>query len=312
MRRFPYTQLDVFTARPFGGNQLAVFFDADALEPGEMQAMAREMNFSESTFVLAPGDPTRAVRRIRIFTPAAELPFAGHPVIGTSLALALAGIITPADTTATLELGIGPLKVEPLFVGGAARFIWMNQPAPVFTAWPGDRVALLAGVGLDENSLRADLPLVVGSAGVPHLLVPLRDSAELALARHGAGLAAALAGGDPHIGVYLYVAPEPNADGLTRARMFAPGMGIIEDAATGSAAGPLGAYLALRGVAPVGSDGRSRLVIAQGVEMGRPSEITVETRLSAGAVTGVRVGGTAVVVATGEFILPDADNEVGL
>lgn len=307
MRRIPYTQLDVFTSQPFGGNQLAVFFDAEMLDASEMQAITREMNFSESTFVLPPGDPARALCRVRIFTPGGELPFAGHPVIGTTFALAQAGRLTLENAPATLELGIGPLVVEPTFESGEARFVWMTQPVPTFIPWDGDRVALLAALGLEEGVLRDDLPIERGSAGVPFIYLPLRDRAALERAQPGAGLAGALRAEDPHTGVYFFVAPEsPDSSAPTRARMFAPGMGIVEDAATGSAAGPLGVYAIRHGLLAGGRDGLGRVNILQGVEMGRPSEITVETHSSAGVVTSVRVGGVAVIVATGEFILPDA------
>jgi trans-2,3-dihydro-3-hydroxyanthranilate isomerase len=294
--------LDVFTATPFGGNQLAVFFDADTLDASEMQTLAREMNFSESTFVLAPSDPARALCRVRIFTPGGELPFAGHPVIGTSTALVQAGRITPANTPATLELGVGPLQVEPVFADGALSYVWMDQPAPRFMPWPGDRAALLAALGLDEAALRDDLPVERGSAGVPFIYLPLRDIATLGRARPGVDLAAALTGEEPRTGVYLFA---PGGETAIRSRMFAPGMGIVEDAATGAAAGPLGAYLTLHGVAALDASGRAVVTITQGVEMGRRSDITVEVRLTAGAVSGVRVAGAAVVLATGEFILPD-------
>jgi trans-2,3-dihydro-3-hydroxyanthranilate isomerase len=312
MRRYPYLQLDVFTAKPFRGNQLAVVFDADTLDVSEMQAIAREMNFSESTFVLAPKDPN-ALCRVRIFTPGGELPFAGHPVIGTAVAVVYEMLVNPGDETPwTFELGVGPITITPNWRNGALTGVWMNQPVPTFTPWGGDRAALMDALGLDEAALRPDLPITVGSAGVPHILVPLRDRAALAQARHGAGLAAALARDDLHTGVYLYTTPASSSgDKTVYARMFAPGMGIAEDAATGSAAGPLGAFLALCGVAAVGADGRSETQVIQGVEMGRRSEMSVEARVESGAVTGVRVGGMAYVIAKGEFILFDAVSKGG-
>ena len=307
MRRIPYSQLDVFTSQPFGGNQLAVFFDAEMLDVSEMQAIAREMNFSESTFVLPPSDPSRALCRVRIFTPGGELPFAGHPVIGTTFALAQAGRLTPATTSATLELGIGPLVVEPTFTNGDLSFVVMAQPVPTFTPWEGDRTALLAALGLDEGALRDDLPVERGSAGVPFIYLPLRDRAALERAQPGAGLASALLAEDPHTGVYLFVAPEsPDGSEPVHARMFAPGMGIVEDAATGAAAGPLSVYLLRHGLLRRLNDGSSAMSIIQGARMGRPSLLHVRLQSSGDEITSVRVWGSAVVVATGEFILPDA------
>jgi trans-2,3-dihydro-3-hydroxyanthranilate isomerase len=155
--------------------------------------------------------------------------------------------------------------------------------------------------------LRDDLPIERGSAGVPFIYVPLRDLNALGRANPGAGLQAALAAEDPRTGVYLFVAPDsPGGEAPVRSRMFAPGMGIVEDAATGAAAGPLGAYVTRHSLPGMARDGLGKVNILQGVEMGRPSEITVEVQSSAGSVTGVRVGGSAVVVAKGEFILPNA------
>lgn len=305
MRRLRYIQLDVFTAEPFRGNQLAVFFGAESLAGAEMQAIAREMNFSESTFILPADDPSSALRHVRIFTPGGELPFAGHPVIGTTVALARAGHITAERPTVTLELGVGPLSVTALFEDGEPRMAWMDQPLPVFTVWDGDRAALLDTLGLDEAALRDDLPIERGSAGVPYVYIPLRDLAALGRARPGAGLAM-MERDDIPVGFYLFVAPEPaGASGYTRARMFAPEIGVVEDAATGSAAGPLGVYLARHGLAPAAEAGQTRITVAQGVEMGRRSLISVALTTSDGAVTAVRVGGGAVVVAEGQFFMPD-------
>lgn len=305
MRRYTYLQLDVFTTAPFRGNQLAVFFDAETLDEGEMQAIAREMNFSESTFILPPSD--RSLCRVRIFTPAGELPFAGHPVIGTAVAVIYEMLVNPGDERPwTFELGVGPLTITPVWRDGGLERVWMEQPIPTFAPWAGDQDALLAALGLDQTALRSDLPIERGSAGVPFIYLPLRDVATLERARPGADLVAALAGEQPHTGVYMFT-PADGSDGAggVRSRMFAPGMGIVEDAATGAAAGPLGAYLALHGVTPADADGRGETLVIQGVEMGRRSEITVETHLAAGAITGVRAGGMAYVIAKGEFILLD-------
>jgi trans-2,3-dihydro-3-hydroxyanthranilate isomerase len=311
MRRIPYTQLDVFTSQPFGGNQLAVFFDAEALDSREMQLIAREMNFSESTFVLPPTDPSVALWRVRIFTPSVELPFAGHPVIGTTVALVHAGRLRAEDVPATLELAIGPLVVEPALAGGEAHFVVMTQPLPTFAPWEGDREALLAALGLDTSALRAGLPIERGSAGVPFIYVPLRDEAAIQRAKPGAGLAAAL-GEDSRVGVYLFATTNSSRRSQpVHARMFAPGLGVTEDAATGSAAGPLGAYLVRHGLLAPDTDGKSALGVLQGAEIGRYSSINVFVQSSEGVVTGVRVGGRSVIVATGEFILPDTTTTAG-
>lgn len=305
MRKIRYLQLDVFTSAPFGGNQLAVFLDATNITSEEMQAIAREMNFSESVFVTPAADP-QALARLRIFTPHIELPFAGHPVIGTTFALAEAGYIRPGTLSPiTLEVGVGPLAIELLFAEKRLSFAWMRQPAPAFQAWSGDRAALMAALGLSQDDLRADLPIERASAGVPFVLIPIASEQALDRAQPDAALRAALNDNEPHTGAYLFVTPESGGDRPVAARMFAPGMGIAEDAATGSAAGPLGAYLTRHGMAPV-ERGEARLTIAQGVRMGRPSRLEVAITQAGNAISRVRVGGEAVVVAQGEFLLPDA------
>lgn len=309
MRRLRFLQLDVFTDTIFGGNQLAVFLDATRVTPEEMQAIAREMNFSESVFTLAGEDP-RAVARLRIFTPQVELPFAGHPVIGATFALAAAGEInTDTDSPVTLEVGVGPLAIELLFADGRLSFAWMSQPTPVFQPWDGDRAALAASVGLALEDLRADLPIERGSAGVPFVLIPITSEQALDRAQPGSTLGAALHDAVSHTGAYLFVPPGVDTAQPVSARMFAQGMGIVEDAATGSAAGPLGAYLTRHGLAPV-DDGQARITIAQGVQMGRPSRLVVTVERRDTEITGVRVGGEAVVVAQGEFLLPDTPADV--
>ena len=303
MRRIRSTQLDVFTSQPFSGNQLAVFFDADALGEGEMQAIAREMNFSESVFILKPTDPT-ALARVRIFTPKLELPFAGHPIIGATFALAAAGRITPEiGSPIMLETGVGPLAIELLFEDARLSFAWMSQPIPTFEAWNGDRAALASSLGLAESDLRFDLPIELGSAGVAFLYIPLASAEALDRARSGPDVAAALHPARPTTGAYLFAPPDGSAVPIG-ARMFVQEFGISEDAATGSAAGPFGVYLVRHGLASL-EDDLARVTIAQGVQMGRPSRLFVTVEQREGAFSAVRVGGEAVVVAQGEFLLPD-------
>lgn len=306
MRRYRFLQLDVFTGHPFGGNQLAVFTGPDDLSDSEMQDIAREMNFSETTFVLPASDP-QALRRVRIFTPAAELPMAGHPVIGTTFALANDGIIRPDDESPVwLQLGVGTLAIDLLFEADTLCFAWMHQPLPAFTAWTGDRADLAAALNLGDTDLSTTLPIESGSSGVPFLYVPLASRDALARARAGAGLPELLAGVGEHAGAYLFVCEPADGDMLTTwSRMFAPAMGIVEDAATGSAAGPFGAYLVRHGAAKPDAGGDAHVRIEQGVEMGRPSRLRAVVTIATGTVRDVRVGGEAVVVAEGELFLPD-------
>lgn len=304
MRRYRYLQLDVFTSAPFGGNQLAVFPQANGLSDAEMQTLTREINFSETTFVLPPQD-ARSVARVRIFTPGGELPMAGHPTIGTTFALAHEGLLPGEQSPVTLELGVGPLAIDVQYANDALAFVWMHQPVPTFEAWPGDPARLLAAVGLSTDDLAPDLPIERGSAGVPFIYLPLRSREAVARALPGAALGAAAADRSPQIGVYLFALEQGNVDAHTR--MFAPGMGIVEDAATGSAAGPFGVYLVRHGRAPLDGQGEVNLRIEQGIEMGRPSDIQIVVQSAVGQpqqVRDVRVGGTAVLMAEGEYHLP--------
>ncbi len=315
MRRFSFIQLDVFTDTPFGGNQLAVFPQAEELEAGEMQAIAREMNYSETTFVIPASDP-QALCRVRIFTPQRELPFAGHPVVGTTFALARVGRIHELGSPIYLQLGVGTLPVDVLYEERRPSFVWMHQPIPRFEPWRGDPEQLAAALGITTADYAPALPIEYGSAGVPYVYVPLRSREAVARARPSQQLSEALSspGAGPfsgHPAVYVFTverAADGAADGAdAHARMFAPEMGIVEDPATGSAAGPLGVYLVRHGVAkPSAADptGDTRIRVEQGVEMGRPSRIAVDIVGDGAAIRNVRVGGEAVLIAEGELFLP--------
>lgn len=305
MRKYRFLQYDVFTSVPFGGNQLAVFPEAGGLSADEMQAIAREMNYSESTFVL-PASDTKALRRVRIFTPGAELPFAGHPVIGTTFALAAEGIIPAAEPSPIhLQLGVGTLPVDMLFEGERVCFVWMHQPVPVFEAWQGETAELAAALGLETDDLEPGMPIERGSAGVPFLYVPLRSLDALDRAKPNPTLATLLQGPERHLGAYLFTLADLPAGVTARSRMFAPEVSIAEDAATGGAAGPFGVYLLRHGHVIPDEQDETRLRIDQGVEMGRPSTLHVATNGPADAVRDVRVGGEAVLVARGELLLPE-------
>jgi len=299
----PFYQLDVFTDRPLTGNPLAVFPEADGIPPATMQALAREMNLSETTFVLPS---SRAVRRVRFFTPSREIPLAGHPTIGTWWLLAELGALgdPPADgsVSVTQETGRGVLPVTLAFEGGRIRAAMMTQALPEFGAIVEDLDALARSLGAGTGVLRdAPAPEVVSTA-LPQLMVPVSSRDALsALPSGGAGveLVALLRQFDTDC-VMCYSPPE---QGRVRCRMFAPGLGVPEDPATGSAAGALGAHLVRHGVlAPSG--GTAAFTVEQGVEIDRPSRIDVE--VDAGAdrtITAVRVGGAAVRVIHGEVTL---------
>jgi trans-2,3-dihydro-3-hydroxyanthranilate isomerase len=308
-RRYRFVQLDVFTDRAFGGNQLAVFPAAEGLTDAQMQAIAREMNYSESTFVLPPTDPD-ALCRVRIFTPAAELPFAGHPTVGTAVALVRERGIAPGpdgQVRLLLELGVGTLPVDVQAGPASVPFAWMHQPRPAFEPWRGDPSRLAATLGLTPTDLEAEgLPLECGSAGVPFLYVPIRSLAAIGRARAGTDLADLLDASACRSGAYLFCLETQTAGAVAHARLFAPGVGVTEDPATGSAAGPLGAYLFRHGRITLGPDGIARARVEQGLEMQRPSRLEVEVEGTPEAVRAVRVGGHAVLVAEGELLLDEA------
>ena len=305
MRRYRFVQLDVFTDRAFGGNQLAVFPDGAGLSESEMRAIAREMNYSETAFVRSPSDP-KALRRVRIFTPASELPFAGHPTVGTTFALAYEGVIHPYDGQPIyLEMGVGTLPIDLLFEEERLSFVWMHQPIPTFEAWQGDREQLAAALGLAVDDFDSNLPIEFGSAGVPFLYVPIRSLEAIGRAAGTAELPNAISPTGSHRNAYLFTLEPPLSGAQAHVRMFAPEMGIAEDAATGAAAGPFGVYLLRHGRVTLDEHGEARLRLEQGVEMGRPSQITIAIAADGDKqARDVRIGGESVVVAEGTLFLP--------
>lgn len=315
MRQYRFVQYDVFTDVPFGGNQLAVITDATGLSDDEMQSIAREMNYSETTFVL-PATDVKAVRRVRIFTPGTELPIAGHPTIGTTYALAHERVVRSGDALPVyLQLGIGTLPVDLLFEGEELSFVWMHQPVPQFLPWSGDAPRLLEALGLEPDDLSPMLPIEQGSAGVPFIYVPLRTTHALAKAEPGnPSLSAAMATTEATTGLYLFSCEvEEGKESIRRSRMFGLELGIAEDAATGVAAGPFAVYLLRNQQIRPDHDGEVRLHIRQGVEMGRPSLLKVgltcatEEAGEAGEpvkVLDVRVGGESILIAEGTILLP--------
>jgi trans-2,3-dihydro-3-hydroxyanthranilate isomerase len=275
-----YVVCDVFTDTPLEGNQLAVFTDARTLTPQLMHALARETNFSESTFVLPAEQGGHA--RVRIFTPAAELPFAGHPVLGTAVVLAAPMQLDEIR----LETGSGIVPVRIAREGARVTFGRMRQPIPGVE--PFARVSeLLAALGVE----RSELPVELYDNGVPHVYVALASEAAVAALRPDMSALAAF--GD--IGVNCFA----GAGARWKTRCFVPGLGVAEDPATGSAAGPLALHLARHGRIGWGEE----IEIRQGAEIGRPSTLFASATGSAEAVELVEVGGSAVVVARGEFIL---------
>jgi trans-2,3-dihydro-3-hydroxyanthranilate isomerase len=305
MHQAKFTLVDVFTSRPFGGNQLAVFSDAAGISDVEMQALARELNFSESTFVTA-SDLPGAVRRVRIFTPAREIPMAGHPTVGTAWVLASRGQIplksARGHLDATLQLGIGPVTVTIESAKAQPEFVWMNHREAEFGATRSDAARIANALGIEASDIRDDLPIQIVSTGFPFIYLPLRSIDALArCAPNKAALAALFDEGQPRLPIYMFAVKE-QAPFVVRSRMFAPHTdNIPEDPATGSAAAPFGAYAAAHGL--IKPEPSASFLIQQGVEMGRPSDIQVEVARKDNGGFGIRIGGRCAIVGEGAMFL---------
>ncbi len=291
MKRRLYT-LDVFTSKKFAGNPLAVITDGDGLSPAAMQSIAREMNLSETVFVQRPTN-NRALARLRIFTTTAELPLAGHPVIGTWFLLAELGVVPASEGSVHIlqQTGAGILPVEFTFHDGRPQLVTMTQKPAKFVAARLNRAALAAALGLKPADFDSILPLEFVSTGIPNLMLPLRSRSALAKIQvNTRALAQVLGRG----GTMAYCfTPGPHG------KVFARGMlpwGIVEDPATGSAAGSLGTYL----VRHERLRAQETLTIMQGVEMKRPSEIRVEVTEERGRLVP-KVSGSAVRIFEGHI-----------
>lgn len=305
---YHYHTADVFTEVAFGGNPLAVLTDARGLTDDQMLAITREFNFSETVFVLPPDDPSHA-RRLRIFTPGGELPFAGHPTVGTAFVLATTGDIglTGEETLIIFEEGAGPVPVSIRAVNGKPHFCQLTAPRlPERRQTTVDAAVVAEILSLDAGEILTEGPFTIEavSSGVPFLFVPLRDIAALGRARLKLDIWERELSSSWAPEMYMFVEESESADrngmqrgeGVIRSRMFAPTMGILEDPATGGAAAAFGGYLAWRSTR---LDGMLRWTIHQGVEMGRPSRLDVETDIEDGKVGAVRVGGASILVSSG-------------
>jgi trans-2,3-dihydro-3-hydroxyanthranilate isomerase len=277
--------VDVFTPRPLAGNQLCVVPEPNGLDAAVMQALANEIGFSETTFVTDAGGDRYAVR---IFTPDEEIPFAGHPTLGTAFVMVREGRVT---SPATQVVAAGEIPVEVDVESGTA---WMIQLRPSFSPPFADRELVARAGGLTTADLHPELPVQVVSTGLPPLLVPVRDLETLRRARIDQPLVAEACERAGAEELYLFAAH----DGGVTARFFGPTAGIVEDPATGSAAGPLGAYLAANGLA--GMPGS--VTVFQGEQVGRPSELHLEVAPD-GDGWRVRVGGGVRFVGEGAFLL---------
>ncbi|ACK69164.1 phenazine biosynthesis protein PhzF family [Gloeothece citriformis PCC 7424] len=301
---YQFYTADVFTDQIFGGNQLAVFPEAEGLTSTQMQLIAKEFNYSETVFVLPPQTP-QGTRRLRIFTPGAELPFAGHPTVGTAYILATIGNISITDeiTTLIFEEGVGLVPVKIRTQNGKPVYTELTAAQlPEFGDEPPSIPELAAMLSLDRNDLMDGKysPQAV-SCGVPFLFIPIHNREILARVNLNKDRWKQLLSGYWANSIYVFCF-DPELDGSdVRSRMFAPALGVEEDPATGSAATALGGYLGSRD--PL-SEGTLHWRIEQGFEMGRPSLLQVETDKKGGNITQIRVGGASVLVSQGMMNIP--------
>ena len=302
MTDLEYDVVDVFTDRAFAGNQLAVYLDGRGLSTDLMQTIAKEMNFSETTFVLPPETkgPGNVDVRMRIFTPGSELPMAGHPVIGSTFALARSGVIEPGKKHFVFGLGVGPLPVSLSWKGESLHFVWMTQLKPTFGEPLADPAHAAAALSLSAAAVTGTgKPVQTISCGVPFVFVPLTtrravDSAALNRAEYDALVHSM----DPRPnGVFLFSAERASDRATVYSRMFAPDLGLGEDPATGSASGPLGCYLVRHKM--VKHDKAGTMLSLQGVKMGRPSQIHISIGVHGSDITSVQVGGESVLAGEG-------------
>lgn len=300
--RYKFYTADVFTGQVFGGNPLAVFTDASGLDGATMQRIARELNLSETVFVLPPDDPGHT-RKLRIFTPTGELPFAGHPTVGAAFVLAKVGAV-PLEgerVRVVLEEGVGPVPVSIFLRDGqptSAQLTAAKLPAAGELSASAAELAAMLGLEPAEIGHGVYQPTVVASGGPAFTVIPLRDRAALGRAslRHERWERLLARSAAPEVYPICFDPELPGSD--LRVRMFAPSIGIAEDPATGAAATALAGYLAARAGT---RDGTLRWVVEQGFEMGRPSILEVEADVAGGALQAVRVGGAAVMVSEGWF-----------
>ena len=285
--------VDVFTDRPLAGNQLAVVLDAEGIPGDVMQRIAKEMNISETVFVLAPEHPGNAAR-VRIFTPGAELPFAGHPTIGTSWVLYTEGLVPGGVLEFTLEEGVGPVRVRGVSGTNGLTF-WMTHPPVSFGRVIAERARAAAALGLAESDFLGDVPIQVASTGVPFVYVALRDAHAVDTAvSEKERLASVFSEG-----VFLFAAL---GDNRLYSRMFSPHvLDIHEDPATGSGSGPLGAFAVKYGLVP--RSAAVSIVSEQGTKMGLQSFIHIELAYPPKGDLPIRieVGGSVVPTLKGEL-----------
>ena len=293
MQRLEYFLLDVFTDQQFGGNPLAVFPNADDVPTETMQSISNELNLSESTFI-QPARTDGSDCTVRIFTPLNEMPMAGHPTIGTAYAVLRNQLLVPRhDTHLILDEGVGQIRVDYGIDEGRPVSLMMHQPLPSFGDTL-DQATVATALSLSEDDIARNHPIQVVSCGVPFIMVPLNSLDAVRRSAVRTEHLAAIFAQVQCCEFFVFTMETERPNSKVHCRMFAPRLGVAEDAATGSAHGPLGSYLVRYNL----SDG-SQLISEQGFEMGRPSFVTVKIETSKTEITQVLVGGKCVEVGSG-------------
>jgi trans-2,3-dihydro-3-hydroxyanthranilate isomerase len=296
MKKLSYYLIDVFTDQQFGGNQLAVFPDGDSVPEHLKQKIARELNFSETTYVSAPKD-LRNDFTLRIFTPLKEIPMAGHPTIGSAYALLQNNFIAKDKTSIVFEEGVGNIPVS--FNRSDNRLIiTMEQPLPSWgESFNKEKIANILSLGHED--ILDNSPLQVVSTGIPFLYIPIKDLSAIKKIKLRLDLYEEYLESTEGKNLLVFTKETERASSSIHTRMFAPALGVIEDSATGSAQGPLGAYLTKYNLV----EPNKPIVSEQGFEMGRPSIIYIDIKSENNNITSVKVGGESVLSGEGNIYL---------
>ena len=295
---------DVFTEKKFGGNQLAVFTDGTGLDAATMQDIAREMHFSETTFLFPPesgGD-----YKVRIFTPERELPFAGHPIVGTAYTIVAEGLkkLIEPFTPVVIETGVGPIHVEVKTEAGRAGHTTMTQPLPVVKGTFQQIERLARALAVDAADIeQMGLPVEAIHNGITVMIVPAQSLAAIERMRADVGALEQISNEMGAQTVLAFTRETVSPSSTVHCRVFAPAAGVVEDAATGSANGPLGFYLVRHKV--VEAQALTKIISEQGYEMNRPSLLHIEVAVNSESkeVASVRVGGGVVISGRGEILV---------
>ncbi|WP_246943937.1 PhzF family phenazine biosynthesis protein [Bacillus pinisoli] len=304
MNKLPYILLDVFTEKPFGGNQLAVFLNGEGLTTDTMQTIAKELNLSETVFMFPP-TKDRPHFKLRIFTPAMELPFAGHPTIGTAFLLGEKNLVpglTNGMNTVVVEENIGKITLNLYIQNGSMVKAEMVQPIPEIVGKVEDVSAVASLLSLPEEAIDSSLPIQSISAGIPFLFIPVKSLSDMENIKFRLDVWQERFSANENTRHIFAFSLETEGDAQVHSRMFAPALGISEDPATGSASGPLGFYLVQNKVIPV-MNNLVKIISEQGIEMGRPSKIDITLEMTDEGVKRVLIGGSAFIMGEGTLFL---------